>query len=96
LESTGDRESGTDKYAYETAGYGHEPFFDTKNQWYYSGSTTAEWTTSPSCRTRSRPPNPLIAAMLVGVTSDGTHMPHYVGAGSKQNWMRTDLMILPS
>lgn len=255
LTATNEHESGTNKYAYENTGYGHEPFFDSNGQWYYgtidsSGnahkgsydkasvanflfyffygahfvipssatdnggtgfqslyssiqSTFTYVYTGPSTPpalistpwrtgvinshyvatssgghqlwintsgmdyltiTSDQEPssNPLICAMLVGVTSDGsdtntflqlegwqehgtgggwhgadydshedtlwnfstfgasvysekrcaplflygpnfslkiksdTHMPHYVGAGSKQNWMRTDLMIVSS
>ena len=255
LTSTGQTESGTHRYAYENTAYGHEPFFDSSNRWYYgeidssgnahkgsydkatvanflyyffygahyvipstahdNGGTGFQslyssiqstftpiytgsgvppaWNTGPwrtgvinshyvatssgghqlwfnssgmdylDIQSDAEPSsNPLIAAMLVGVTSDGTdtntflqlegwqehgtgggwhgadydahedtlwnfstfgasvysekrcaplflygpnfslkiqsdtHMPHYVGAGSKQNWMRTDLLILPS
>lgn len=255
LTSTNQRASGTDKYAYENTGYGHEPFFDSGGNWNYgefdsSGNphkgsfdkasvanflfyfffgahfvipsnandnggsgfqslySSIQSTFTPIYSIPGVPPamntgswrtgvinshyvatssggtqlwinssgmdwlnitsdaepssNPLICAMLVGLTADGsdansflqlegwqehgtgggwhgadydshedtlwnfstfgasvfsekrcaplflygphfslkvksdTHMPHYYGAGSKQNWMRTDLLILPS
>jgi hypothetical protein len=57
--------------------------------WNYSTFAACVWSERRCCPIFVAP-----SSFGLKLQSD-THMPHYVGAGSKQNWMATDLLQIP-